>query len=314
MMPGVDEWRWPGEMKVSPTNVRAVRQTTRRLTAVDYDRGGHAAKEVAQKVLDTSRVLLSWDCPPRLQPELQSAVGDMAHAAGFVAFDAGDHNQAREDWRFALNCADQASDMSLWAQALASEARQEIWLLRPDAGEKLIEGALAHTRQLSHTELAKLWGVRARGRAVAGDVKATLAAIDVSQQHLEKATPDADPHAGSYTPAIHAGNVAHSLCDLVAMHDHHELAQSAAIYESIALQDDAPARHRAFVWTLAATTTMAAGDPHEAALIGNDALDAAAGVRSARLSRMHWDLHRTAHQHGAIPEVDFLRRRIQAAA
>lgn len=55
---------------------------------------------------------------------------------------------------------------------------------------------------------------------------------------------------------------------------------------------------------------MATGDPAEAAVIGQAALDAAGTVRSRRAADDLRELSRYAHRHSRTPEVAALRQRI----
>jgi hypothetical protein len=303
----------PGPWSVSSRDVEAVRDTARQLAAIDFRQGGMNAQIVAGAALDRTRELLGARCPVGLKPALQSAVADVAHTAGFAAFDAGEYDVARERWRLALACADAAGDSHLVAQALASEARQEVWVGRPDPGLAYLDRALEQPG-LTQLEIAMLQGIRARALAIRGDVRGTLEAMRLSETHLERSA--AQPvveHLVTYTPAIHAGNVCHALSDLVTLHGRIELAEQAAFKGLLALDGDVPDRHRAFVLSVVATTMMFV-DPEEAAATGRQALVVAQGVRSDRLSVLLWRLDAAATPREGIVEVAELRELIPAVA
>lgn len=63
-----------------------------------------------------------------------------------------------------------------------------------------------------------------------------------------------------------------------------------------------------------ATLTMARDDPLHAVQLGNDALAAAAGVRSQRVSDALRQLRQTSVQHQTVPDVRDLTRRLDLTA
>ncbi|HET9257828.1 MAG TPA: circularly permuted type 2 ATP-grasp protein [Pseudonocardiaceae bacterium] len=78
--------------------------------------------------------LLGASCPTRLRLELFSAVGDLAHRAGFMAFDAGAHDDASRVFRFALACAEKTDDWPLTEHALvrADRLTETVQAMLPD--------------------------------------------------------------------------------------------------------------------------------------------------------------------------------------
>jgi len=63
-----------------------------------------------------------------------------------------------------------------------------------------------------------------------------------------------------------------------------------------------------------ATLTMARDDPLHAVQLGNDALAAAAGIRSERVSDALRQLRQTSVQHQTVPDVRDLTRRLDLTA
>lgn len=68
----------------------------------DFTHGGRLAREAVLAPLRWSAGLLDATCPAQLRAELFSAVGYLADVAGFIAFDADAHEEARRVFRFAL--------------------------------------------------------------------------------------------------------------------------------------------------------------------------------------------------------------------
>jgi hypothetical protein len=137
--------------------------------------------------------LLEATCPARLRPELFSAVGYLADTAGFMAFDAGAHDDAHRVFCFALTCAEQADDWHLRARVLSSMALQAIRTGRPDEGLTLAEQALVRADRLTATGQAMLHANRGLALAKMRRVSETLTAIGTAEDHFAHSTPDNDP-------------------------------------------------------------------------------------------------------------------------
>ncbi len=97
--------------------------------------------------------------------ELLIAVGSFAETAGYMADDDLAHDAARQMYRFALACAEQADDWHLRANVLCSMSYQASWHGDPDAGLTCTESALVRAGRLTATERALLNNSRTRDLA-----------------------------------------------------------------------------------------------------------------------------------------------------
>jgi hypothetical protein len=151
-------------------------------------------------------------------PELYSAVGNLADVAGYMAYDADAQEEARQVWRFALYCAEQAKDWNLRANVLSIMAKQEIWTGQPDDGLTLAELALVRPDRVKATLRALLHTSRALALAKMHRVQETLRAIGTADEHFTQITANDLPSL--YTAARHNMLAGEPLADL-AMLGHH---------------------------------------------------------------------------------------------
>lgn len=301
----------PVPNKVGKTEVEQVNAMTKVFAGWDNAHGGGLARDAVYAQLRWSARLLDATCPDKLRAELFAAVGGLAGVAGFIAFDAFAHDEARKVFRFALGCAESSGDWQLRAMLLSDMARQEIWCGDPDTGLTHVELALVRPDRLTPTERAMLHTVRARALAKFGRdrIQDTLKAVGAAdEQFAESDAADAPPWMAFYDPAQHHGDTAHALFDVAILGQRTE-ADSRFAY---AVQNHSPefARSRAISQTKLASLTMAAGDPRHATVLGHEALDAAGALKSLRAAANLRELHRYAGRHTAIPEVAELRDRI----
>ena len=296
--------------RVGATEIEQIRSAARVFESWDFTYGGGLAREVVLAQLRWSAGLLEAICPARLRPELHSAVGDLADVAGYMAFDADAHEDARRVFGFALACAEQAEDWHLRAQVLSSMASQAIGTGRPDEGLTLAEQALVRADRLTATERASLHTYRGRALAKMRRVRETLVAVGTADDHFAHSTPANDPQFMAYYNAgMHAGSTGKALFDLAILgRDHGEATNRL----TAAVAGNAPghSRRRAISLTKLASLTMAIGDPLQAAALGTAALDAVGTIRSRRAAEGLRELgrHAAAHQH--LAEVAHLRHQI----
>ncbi len=114
-----------------------------------------------------------------------------------------------------------------------------------------------------------------------------------------EATP---PWLTYYDEAEHAGSSARTLTPL-AVADNRPDHAAERLTTAIRLHSDAYPRSRAFSLTRLATLHMTVGDPNEAVEIGRQAVSAAAGLHSRRMTEeLHKLVHASKH-HSSIPDV-----------
>jgi len=301
----------PLPTRVGRTEIDQVRAAATVFTSWDYAFGGGLAREAVFTQLRWSAQLLRVDCPEQLRAELFAAVAQLADVAGFMAFDACAHDDARRAFRFALACTEYAGDWHARANALADMARQAIWVDEPDQGLTYVEQALVRADRLTATERAMLYTIRARALARMDRPQETLAAVGRADAAFALANPAEDPPwMAFYDHAQHHGDTGHALFDLSVRGRRTHAAQRLAY--SVANHGPAYARSRAISRTKLASLLMVTGDPRRAAAIGQRAVDDAGSLRSRRALDDVRELHRFAGRHPAIAEAGELRDRITA--
>ncbi|MEQ4726034.1 hypothetical protein [Nonomuraea sp. B19D2] len=313
---------------VQPSDIAELRTIANVFTTWDHTYGGCLVREaVAGQLRFAVGLLKQSRCPTKLQDPLYSAVGWLAHAAAFMAFDAYAHEDARRMFTLALTCAEQANDWHLRAKVLSSMARQAIWCGDADNGLTLVEFAMVRADRLTPGERAMLRSAQARAFAKLGRAQEAWRAVEEADAEFGRIRPSEEkPWMRYYDAAQHSGDTGHALFDLVVdERATHGTSPGEAVNETylgeaimrlasaVAGHSAAYVRSRAISGIKLASLTMATGDPEEAASIGGRAVTDAGTVRSRRAQDDMKDLARLAHPHRNRTPVAVLRHRIREA-
>jgi hypothetical protein len=317
---------------VKPSDITELRTIAHTFTTWDHTYGGCLVREAVNSQLRFAVGLLKQSrCPAKLHDPLYSAVGWLAHAAAFMAFDAYAHDDARQMFALTLTCAEEANDWHLRAKVLSSMARQAIWVGDADSGLTLVELALVRSDRLTAGERAMLRSAQARAFAKLGRVDATLQAVKEADKEFNRIHPSEEqPWMLYYDAAQHQGDTGHALFDLAidsraigkviegkviadAVNAPYGAEASARFAVAVAGHTAAYVRSRAISGIKLASLTMAAGDPEEAAAIGARAVTDAGTVRSRRAQDDMRELARFARPHDLRTPVAELRQRIRSA-
>ncbi|MGH3902314.1 MAG: XRE family transcriptional regulator, partial [Pseudonocardiaceae bacterium] len=258
----------PVPLRVGATDIEQTRIATQVFKSWDSAYGGGLTRDAVLAQLRWSAGLLNAICPDRLRPELFSAVGSLALTAGYIAFDANAHDEARRLYHFALGCAEQAGDWHLRVDVLENMAFQAILTRRPDEGLTLTQQALVCADRLTATERAKLHTCQGRALAMMRRVRETLIAIGTADDHFAHTTPtDNPPFTAYWDAALHAGSTGHALADL-APTGHSATEAAGRLSAAIAGHGPSFARAKVLAQLKFASLTMITGDPVQAAIIG----------------------------------------------
>ncbi|MFD0477975.1 hypothetical protein ACFQ0B_64810 [Nonomuraea thailandensis] len=317
---------------VKPSDVTELRTIAHTFTTWDHTYGGCLVREAVNGQLRFAVGLLKQSrCPAKLHDALYSAVGWLAHAAAFMAFDAYAHDDARQMFALALTCAEEAQDWHLRAKVLSSMARQAIWVGDADDGLTLVEFALVRSDRLTAGERAMLRSAQARAFAKLGRVAETWQAVQEADKEFNRIHPGEEkPWMRYYDAAQHQGDTGHAVFDLAiadrsvskvidgkviseAVNAQYVAEASARLSGAVAGHTAAYVRSRAISGIKLASLTMAAGEVEEAAAIGTRALTDAGTVRSRRAQDDMRELSRFAHPHERQHPVAVLRHRIREA-
>ncbi|MBP2334684.1 hypothetical protein JOF41_000862 [Saccharothrix coeruleofusca] len=276
--------------------------------------GGGMAGEAGMTHLRWACRMVEAQSDSAITPSLFEAVGNLAEVVAFSAFDVGDHPVAARCFRIALWCAEQGGSWELRAATLTDMARHALYLGDLDEALSLVEFAQVRGDRLTATARAVTAVVRARVLAMLGRHDEAAAEVGRADAHFAERQAATDPPwLLYYDEAEHAGSSARALLPVaVARTRPGEAAERLGA--AIRLHSDAYPRSRAFSTTRLATLHMIAGDPHEAAVLGQRAVTDAARLQSRRMSQELHTLMRASQRHLSIPEVADLSRSLAAAA
>ncbi|WP_280498177.1 helix-turn-helix domain-containing protein [Nocardia asiatica] len=302
----------PVPSTVGATEISQIWRTAREFSTWDHAYGGGLVREAVSAQLRYAVNLLNARCTEKHRAELRSAVGFLGHTAGFMAFDAYAHADARSMFQLAWTCAEEAGNWHLRGKVLSSMARQAVWCGNPDDGLTYIELAMVRSDRLTATERAMLQSARARALAKLRRVEEAAWAVGQADEEFSRASPQDDPPWMSYYDAAqHSGDTGHALFDL-ALQGRFVSEARDRLEAAVTGHTDTYVRSRAISGIKLASLTMATGDPREATAFGMAALVDAGHIRSRRAADDLRELAEFAEQHRTATDVDELRARIDA--
>lgn len=276
--------------------------------------GGGMVHDVARRAMQWSAGLLHVECPGHLRADLLAAAARLGIVVGASAFDAYHHDEARNTFRFAAECAEEADDWHLRAKSFSLLARQAVRIGMPDHGLTYAEKGLVRSDRLTGTERAMLHTARARAFGKMGNVRGALAAVGRADEAFSHARPEEDPPwMAYYDVAQHNGDTAHALFDLAVLAGQDPGRAARRFTAAVEGHTDAFKRSRALSRTKLASLLMAKADPRHAARIGHDALDEVGRLTSRRAVDDLRELGRFAAEHPRVREAKDLGERIRAA-
>ncbi|SFD42857.1 helix-turn-helix transcriptional regulator [Streptomyces aidingensis] len=299
--------------EIRPHDIQELIEAATFLSRLDHQYGGDGiVKQTASTAMMWAEDLLHISCPPALRQGLFAAVAHLGIVVGASNFDALAHQDARQTFRFAAACAEEAKEWHLRAKTYSLLARQAIWTNEPDDGLTFAELGLARADRLTATERAMLHAARARAFARMGEVQQTLSAVGEADDAFAHARPDEDPPwMAYYDEAQHNGDTAHALYDL-ALHGHDPTRAARRLSAAVKGHGDRYARSRVLSRTKLASLVMATGDPNHAADIGHQALSEAGHLHSRRAAADIRELGRLAGKHPTNGNATSLRERVTA--
>jgi transcriptional regulator with XRE-family HTH domain len=244
--------------------------------------GGGVCRDAIGGHVAWATQLLGAEATDATQVELHRTVGFLVDVAGWGAFDAGYHDDARKYFNLALHCAEQGNDWGLRANVLSDMARQAVYVGRPDDGLSLIELAQVRQDRQTPTVRAMLSTVRARALAKMGQADDCHAAVRTAEAHFANRAPDNDPDWIAYFNEAHLyGDTGHAMLD-VALGGQYIADTRARLHRAVTSYTAEQARSRAFAVGKLAILELAKGDAQAGVLHAQQALTADAPLRSAR--------------------------------
>jgi hypothetical protein len=291
-------------------DVDVLREMTRSFRRLDNRFGGgrvHAlvSHHVTHEVLP---LLQDGNSRGRAERQLFAAAAELAHLAGWIAFDIADHRQAGMYLRRSLDLAEAAGAGAFAGEVLAAVSHQAAF--RGD-GDAAVDLAQAARHQLADGDawpalVAEIWAMEAHGHALRSDSRACATAMGNAERALQRADSDDRPDWLAYLDAAYvAAKFGHA---------YRALGQPAQAVDC-ALRSlemtDGYERGRLFNTTLLASAHADLGNVDAACELGELALDMAGSVQSWRTRTRLEELGHQLHPHRRPPAVRALIERMQ---
>ncbi|MFE7752891.1 regulator [Streptomyces sp. NPDC057428] len=272
--------------------------------------GGHARQALVRYLEHEAEPMLRGSYGEAMGRRLFSAAADLTRLAGWTSYDIAAHGLAQRYFVQALRLAQAAGDRAYGAFVLITMSRQAVYL---GHGREAIQLARVAQQGIGSAApqivMALLHSVEARGHGVLGEARACVAALVRSERALQSARPGDDvPHwARFFDEAQLADEFGHCHRDL---QQYRVAAQHAE--RSLQLRAPAFARSRLFCRVVLATARLGLGELDQACLLGAEAAQQAAEMRSVRATEYVRDFERRLEPYRDAVAVRGYRDRVAA--
>ncbi|MBK1784488.1 helix-turn-helix transcriptional regulator [Prauserella sp. ASG 168] len=291
--PASDAWaaspaRTPAPGRIGMTDVRQVEAATRALRSLDYQYGGGFCRDAVVAQLSWGQQMLQASGAELVKSRLYVALADLHSLAGWTSFDIGLIDSARGHFANALDLAKQGENHPLVANILYRMGRVYLHQEAPNDALKLFQlGQIAAQESGSELAVAVLCANEAWAYAMMGNAEQAIKLLGRTRDEFARADL---ANAESWVRFFNETDV-HAMVGTV----HTALAHQAdashtkyaipALSRAIETYGDDMARSRTFNLSMLATNHMIDGDIDHGAKIGGKALDAAEGLKSARIEQ-----------------------------
>ncbi|MFF5338136.1 regulator [Streptomyces sp. NPDC013181] len=298
-------------LRVGEGDVAALRSVAELFRTLDHAYGGGHARQALVRYLEhETEPMLRGTYGEATGRRLFAAAADLTRLAGWTSYDIAAHGLAQRYFVQALRLSQAAGDRAYGSYVLITMSRQAVYLAHGREAVQLARVAQQGIGSAApHTVLALLHAVEARGHAVLGDAKACTASLARAERALETARPgDEVPHwARHFDEAQLADEFGHCHRDL-------QQYRTAAQYAERALQLRAPAyaRSRLFCRVVLASARLGLGELDQACLLGAEAAQQAAEMRSVRAAEYVRDFERRLEPFRDAAAVRGYRERVAA--
>ncbi|MFF1968806.1 regulator [Streptomyces sp. NPDC058232] len=302
--------RGPGQ-KVSSGDVAALRSVGELFRTLDHTYGGGHARQALVRYLEhEAEPMLRGTYGEAIGRRLFSAAADLTRLAGWTSYDIAAHGLAQRYFVQALRLAQAAGDRVYGSYVLITMSRQAVYL---GHGREAVQLARVAQQGVGSSAppvvMALLHAVEARGHGVLGEARTCAASLARAEHALEAARPgDEVPHWGRYFDEA-------QLADEFG-HCHRDLQQyrAAAQHAERSLQLRAPvyARSRLFCRVVLASARLGLGELDQACLLGAEAAQQAAEMRSVRATEYVTEFERRLEPYRDAAAVRGYRERVAA--
>ncbi|MFJ1844081.1 MULTISPECIES: regulator [unclassified Streptomyces] len=272
--------------------------------------GGHARQALVRYLEHETEPMLRGTYGEATGRRLFSAAADLTRLAGWTSYDIAAHGLAQRYFVQALRLAQAAGDRAYGSYVLITMSRQAVYL---GHGREAVQLARVAQQGIGSSAppvvQALLHAAEARGHGVLGEARPCTASLARAEHALEIARHgDEVPHWARYFDEA-------QLADEFG-HCHRDLQQykAAAQHAERSLQLRAPAyaRSRLFCRVVLACARLGLGELDQACLLGAEAAQQAAEMRSVRATEYVRDFERRLEPYREAAAVRGYRERVAA--
>lgn len=276
----------PAPGRIGMADVRQVEAATRALRALDYQYGGGFCRDAVVAQLSWGRQMLTASGTDQVRSRLYVALADLHNVAGWTSFDTGLVDSARTHFANALELAKEGGSHPLVANVLYRMGRVYLHHKSPDDALKMFQlGQIAAQESGSDLAVAVLCANEAWAYAEMGNETQATKLLGMTRDTFARADVDnAESWVKFFNQTdLHAmvGTV-HTVLARTAGPEHTKYA-IPALTRAIDSYGEDMARSKAFNLSALATNHLLDGDIDHGAKVGRAALDAADGLKSARV-------------------------------
>jgi transcriptional regulator with XRE-family HTH domain len=294
-----------GSPTVGASQVSFIQEMTANLATFDNRYGGGQVRHAAVAFLDgeVAPLLTHGRYSTNTGRSLLQATAELARLVGWMTHDVGRHGLAQRYLIQALQLAEAAGDRALMSETLAAMSQQSTYMGEPHQAVDLARSArtLAQREGLSAL-VAEASVMEAHGLARAGESTSCARALTAAEVALDRADRSSDPHwIGYFDEAYLSAKFGHCLRELG------DQDQAMRFAERSLQMNPGYDRGRVFNLTLLAHSHAQRGAISEACAVGQQAVAAAAGMRSHRVVKHLRDFRRalpTAEKSADVAALD----------
>ncbi|MEU1015815.1 MULTISPECIES: tetratricopeptide repeat protein [unclassified Streptomyces] len=229
--------------RIGMADVQAVSAMTERISELDDQFGGRAARPMAAAFLaNTAAPYLRMEAPQSVRKAMMGAVSDLCYLTGYMAVDEGLHGLAQRYYLKALELAGASEDHLTFCTTLRGMSVQAVDLGHGAQAMRLADAAAAAAPQAGPRMRAFLVGQQAHAAAQTGERVQAQRYLREAEVAMEKAESQSKAF-GSYDPSsllYHTSQVRYELGDVAGSIE--AMEQSDRIRQSIYRR--ARVRHR----------------------------------------------------------------------
>jgi len=294
--------------RIGMSGVGNLRQVVEGYRRLDDEIGSASLRPLVDVQLGMVAGLRAAGQREQVAAELDRVNAELHQLAGWLAFDAGDHQTARAHFNEGLRAAQHAGDDALAGYITAYLAIVAIYEGRPAEGLALVEAAHRRARQATARVGSWLATVEAEAHANLGDAAATERALGRAEDALARSRLGDDP-PWIYHHDRSGITSAAGTCYLALRWP--ERARPA-MRETIELSSPSVVREEAVYLTRLGATYVPEGEIAEACRLGLDALAIARNTESHRGEQRVRELRRQLDPWAAEPAVRELDEQLLA--